>query len=276
MNLFCNQLIVPFKAKKVIKLISGLNNLDIDQILALVKCAEVSNATYIDISANPRIISLIKSFTNLPICVSSIDPLELYNSVLAGADLVEIGNFDFFYKKNISFSSFKILQLAMKTRKLITNKDICVTIPYTLNLWEQIDLAQKLENIGINILQTESYNSKYIIQSPINISKNSKIDNLSKSIDITKITLSSTYALSHFVNIPIITSSKMNCLSSPMAYLYGASGIGLGTFVCNKNSLQKKSLYINEISNSINLNNRLNQVDQISILSDRYKAISYK
>jgi len=277
MKLFCNQLVMPFKTKKAIKLISGLNNLNIDQILALVKCSQVSQSTYIDIVANPQIVLLIKSFIDLPICVSSIDPLELYNCVLAGADLVEIGNFDFFYKKNISFSSSKILKLAIETRQLIPYKDICVTIPSTLTLLQQIDLAQQLENIGINILQTEGYNIKYSTQNSANIINKykNKLDDLSKYIDIAKTTLSSTYVISRFVNIPIITSSKINSLSSSIASLYGASGVGLGTFVSSQSSLKKRALYINEISSAINLNNKFHKVDKISILASRYKAISY-
>ena len=155
MNLFNTQLKTSFQNKKIIKVISGLSNLDIRKIICITKAAELSCASYIDIVANVRIVSIIKSMTSLPICVSSIDPFELYNCSLAGADIFEIGNFDNFYNKKIYFSSSQILKLAKLTRSLIRDKDICVTVPHTLNLYDQIILSKKLEDLGINILQTE-------------------------------------------------------------------------------------------------------------------------
>ncbi|NES25228.1 MAG: DUF561 domain-containing protein, partial [Symploca sp. SIO3E6] len=133
-NLFNGKLLNSFANKTAIKVICGLEEMNIMQIIKLVKAAELSGATYLDIAANTRIITIVKSLTNLPICVSSIDPLELYNSVLVGADIVEIGNFDIFYKRYMNFSVDCILKLAEKTRTLIVDKDICVTIPHLLSL----------------------------------------------------------------------------------------------------------------------------------------------
>lgn len=103
MYLFNTQLLTGFKFKKVVKIISGLNNFNLVNILKVVKAPELSQASYIDFAANTKLVRILRSMTSLPICVSSISPTELYNCVVSGANLVEIGNFDCYYKNNIFF-----------------------------------------------------------------------------------------------------------------------------------------------------------------------------
>nr|YP_010155886.1 hypothetical protein K4Y23_pgp178 [Cumathamnion serrulatum]QQY85296.1 hypothetical protein [Cumathamnion serrulatum] len=247
MNLFNRKLLIPFKSKKIFKVICGLSNVNINELINTIKAAELANANYIDLVANTKIVSIVKNITNLPICVSSIDPIELYNCILAGADLVEIGNFDSFYKKNILFSPSQILELAKETRRLIKSKDICVTIPYTLKLIEQVSLAKQLESIGINIIQTEGCN---IYNSNSYSSKNSQI---MKSAINASYSLCSTYVVSNSVNIPVITSSGLDLISSSIAFYCGASGIGIGSNIIKQKNIYDMYLYINEIRNSINI-----------------------
>ena len=83
--------------KKSVKVITGIDNFKIIDIIKKIQAADLAGATYIDIAAHPLIVSIAKSITNLPVCVSSIDPIALYNCVLAGSDIVEVGNFDIFY-----------------------------------------------------------------------------------------------------------------------------------------------------------------------------------
>nr|QCI06528.1 hypothetical protein [Erythroglossum lusitanicum] len=241
MKLFHEQLYNLFQLKRVIKIISGLNNSNINQIIKIVKSAELSRASYIDIVANTKIIKIIKSITYLPICVSSIDPLELYNCVIAGADLVEIGNFDCFYKKGLTLSSDQILQLAKETRELIKDRDICVTIPCIFKLSHQIQLAQDLEALGINIIQTEGLISKY------NNKSNKEYDKIFCSTNIASETLSSTYTISRYVNIPVIAASGINYISSSIAMFYGASGIGIYSEIKYKKTIYDMTFYLNQI-----------------------------
>nr|YP_009397394.1 hypothetical protein [Dasyclonium flaccidum]ARW66580.1 hypothetical protein [Dasyclonium flaccidum] len=246
MTLFNNQLYSAFKSKQVVKVIAGLDNNNVSQIIRVVKAAELSNATYIDIIANSNIVNTLKSCSCLPVCVSSINPLDLYNCVIAGADLVEIGNFDIFYKQKIYLNSRQILDLAQETRLLVgDNINICVTIPYYLHLSEQIKLAEDLESLGINILQTES-----LIVKKSNIHYLSQ-DYIFDSTNISASSLSSTYAISNSVNIPVITSSGINCLSSSIALFYGASGIGVGSAVNNQLSIYSMLLYIKKLRQSM-------------------------
>lgn len=262
MNLFHAQLCSLFKSKKIIKIISGLNNTNINQIIRITKSAELSGASYIDIIANPKIVSIVKSITFLPICVSSIDPLQLYNCVLAGADLVEIGNFDSLYEKNLNFSSIQVIQLAQYTRLLIRNKDIAVTIPNKLSLHDQINLAKDLERLNINIIQTEGFFSKNNIISPINMINDQIIYSTTKSSEA----LASTYIISKYINLPVIAASGIDYISSSVAIFYGASGIGISSSVKYKKTIYDMTYYIDQILYSIYIQNNSNSNISYTIL----------
>lgn len=267
MNSFNTKFRQKFQEKQVVKIITGLNNFKITSIIKKVKAAEIGGATYIDIAANPEIVRLVKSITNLPICVSSIDPLELYNCYLAGADIIEIGNFDVFYNKKINFSTIQIKNLAQEVFSLLpTDLNICVTIPHTLLLYEQIKLGQELQEIGINLLQTEgistsirdyNYNSSQIFT----------------SINKASAALSSSYAIANSLDMPIIASSGINSLSASIAAYYGASAIGIGSSINLYISIHKQAQYINEIVNSISCQNKYTSIGYLNI--KMYKIDTY-
>jgi len=241
MNLYNDRLNSSFREGKVVKIISGIDNFNINKIFNIISACEISKATYIDVAANPDIISFIKSISSLPICVSSIDSNMLYNSVVAGADLVEIGNFDCFYKNGIYLSIDEIVKIVKQTKYLLSNIDICVTIPHTLTLNKQVYLAQKLEQIGVNLLQTEGIQS--------NCTNNDLLahDHISYSASIASSTLSSIYLISQAVNIPVIASSGINKISASVALSYGASGVGIRSAISQINDILGMSKYINEI-----------------------------
>nr|UAD87766.1 hypothetical protein [Gracilaria textorii] len=242
-NLLPFELQQKISKQKAVKIITGLNNFSIDSIVKIVKAAEIGQASYVDIAANPKIISIVKSVTSFPICVSSIEPLELLNCVMEGADIVEIGNFDVLYGRKIFFSSEQILNLAKEARELMPNTPICVTIPHTLLLSEQIRLAVLLENIGVSLIQTEGYSTKnsiYYQSSSIMTS----MANASSAI-------SSSYVMSKYIDIPIIAASGINCLSAPIAFSYGASAIGIGSAISKYDIVYDMAMYIYEIICSI-------------------------
>lgn len=238
-----------FKSKQVIKVITGMDNVNISQIVTMVKAAELSGATYLDVAANPKIVKLLKSVSSLPVCVSSISPIDLYNCVVAGADLVEIGNFDSCYSRGIYITCNQILHLVKEVKLLLGNIDLCVTIPYHLSIKNQIQLAQTLEFLGVNIIQTESTfikNRIYILDIQDNNIINSFVSSYSS--------LLSTYFISTNVQIPIITSSSINTFSSSISLLFGASGIGVGSIIKNQSDLYEMSNYVKLLRESISLN----------------------
>ncbi len=228
-----------FSSKKVVKVIAGINNTKVEQVIKIAMASQLAGADYLDINANVNLVKLLKSFISLPLCISSVDPVEIYNCVSSGADLIEVGNYDIFYKKSIYITSQQLINLVKEIKALIGNYDICVTIPYYMNLHEQISLAQNLEYLGVSMLQTEGTFLNNKVNKQLRISKP-----LFSS-------LLSTHVLSKYVNIPIITSSCLTSISSNMPIYYGASGIGIGSSVKSQNSLLSMVSYIKDIKCSI-------------------------
>nr|YP_010850584.1 hypothetical protein Ycf23 [Lophurella hookeriana]WGH13350.1 hypothetical protein Ycf23 [Lophurella hookeriana] len=239
MHLSNIQLYSSFKFKKVI---TGIQNTNIYQIAQVAQAANLANVTYLDVSANTKIVKFLNFFSSLPLCISSIDLIHIYSCVLAGADLVEVGNYDTFYSRGIYINSVQLIKLVKEIKYLIGDIDMCVTIPYHLHLNEQMKLAKDLKNLGVNILQTEGV----------------FINNISKSISRFTNSLSSslisTYFLSKYVDIPFITASGITSLFASMPIKYGASGIGIGSAIKYNNNIIDMVNLINEVKSSIYIN----------------------
>ena len=103
--------------KRAVKIIAGIDNFNAESVKKVVKAASNSGANAVDICANPDIIAMARSLTDLPLFVSSVDPLELAHAVALGADAVELGNFDALYKKGMTFTASQVLNLARKTNR---------------------------------------------------------------------------------------------------------------------------------------------------------------
>lgn len=207
-----SKIINEIDEKQVIKVVTGLNNFNVNKIMQRVKAAEVAKATYVDLAANPTILNEIRKKSQIPMCVSSIDFNELYSCFHAGANLLEIGNFGAFYKNKITLSNQHILYLADKLITKVPNIPICVTIPCYLSLLSQTSLAKQLQDIGVHLIQTEGYG--YYIKLP-----------LIRSFKNAYLSLSLTYVLSKTVHTPLISAYNINSLSAPVAISCGASAV---------------------------------------------------
>ena len=206
--------------KRAVKIIAGIDNFDAEKVKKVVMSASNSGASAIDICANPDIISMARSMTDLPLFVSSVDPEELAHAVALGADAVELGNFDALYKKGISFSAEQVLNLAKRTKELVEGAFICVTIPGELEISEQIQLARDLELLGIDLIQTEGHFSN---ESPSN--------GVRGLIERAELTISNTIELTRNVEIPVMTATGINPTTASLAFAAGASAIGCGSCV---------------------------------------------
>jgi len=206
--------------KRAVKIIAGIDNFDSESVKKVVIAASNSGASAIDICAKPEIISMVREMTELPLFVSSIEPEELANAVKLGADAVELGNFDALYKKGISFSSSQVLNLAKRTKELIGDTFFCVTIPGELEISEQIELARELEEMDIDLIQTEGHFSN---EAPSN--------GVRGLLERAELTISNTIELSRNVETPIMTSTGINPTTASLAFAAGASAIGCGSCV---------------------------------------------
>ncbi|MDV3002114.1 MAG: hypothetical protein N5P05_003720 [Chroococcopsis gigantea SAG 12.99] len=215
-----SQLAEALAAKKALKVISGLHNFDLDRVLTVVKAAEAGGATFVDIAADVEIIKAVKSLTNLPVCVSAVEPKLLVLAVTAGADLVEIGNFDSFYDRGIQFSAHEVLALTRKTRSLLPGVTLSVTVPHILALDEQVSLAEALVKAGVDIIQTEGGTSSH----PHHGGALGLIEKAAP-------TLAAAYSISKAVSVPVLCASGLSSVTAPMAIAAGASGVGVGSAI---------------------------------------------
>jgi len=206
--------------KNVLKIISGLNNFNHKRVAAVVKAADAGGATFVDIAAKPELVEAIRKLTKLPICVSAVEPELFVSAVNAGADLIEIGNFDSFYLQGRTFEASEVLELTQKTRLLIPEITLSVTVPHILALDEQVKLAEQLVEAGADIIQTEGGTS---IQP-----KNPGVRGL---IEKAAPTLAAAHSISHAVDIPVLCASGLSNVTVPMAIAAGASGVGVGSAI---------------------------------------------
>ncbi len=208
--------------KRAVKIIAGIDNFDTESVKKVVMAADKAGASAVDICANPDIISMVRSLTDMPIFVSSVVPEELVHAVALGADAIELGNFDALYKKGISFNASQVLGLVKRTIELLDGEEIffSVTIPGELEIGEQISLARELELMGIDLIQTEGHFSN---ENPSNGARG--------LVERAELTLSNTIELSRNIELPIMTATGINPTTASLAFASGASAIGCGSCV---------------------------------------------
>ncbi|QUY45343.1 DUF561 domain-containing protein [Acaryochloris marina] len=205
---------------RAIKIISGLNNFDTTHVTAVVKAAEQGGATFVDIAADPNLIRTVRQSIQLPICVSAVEPEKFVEAVAAGADLIEIGNFDSFYAQGRQFNAKEVLELTYQTRALLPTIPLSVTVPHILELDQQVQLAHDLVKAGANLIQTEGGTSS-------DPSHSGTLGLMEKAAP----TLAAAYEISRSVDIPVLCASGLSNVTAPLAIAAGASGIGVGSAI---------------------------------------------
>ena len=217
-NLFKKDL----EAKKAVKIIAGIDNFDIDRVRSVVIAADRAGASAVDVSANEEIIKMAKETTSLPVFVSSIVPEDLAMAVKAGADAIEIGNFDALYKKGMRMSAIEILDIVKETLALIgkSNVFVCVTVPGHIDVASQIALAKELEELNIDLIQTEGA-----------ATVEAQSEGARGLLETASVSIANTIELARNVEIPVMTASGLTTTTVPMAFAAGASAVGVGSCV---------------------------------------------
>ena len=209
-----------FEQSRVLKVISGLNNFDANRVAAIVKAANRGGATFVDIAADADLVKLVKGLTNLPVCVSAVEPNLFVKATEAGADLIEIGNFDSFYAQGRRFEAEEVLSLTQETRSLLPNVTLSVTVPHILTLDQQVQLAEELVQAGADIIQTEGGTSS----TPRSAGTLGLVEKASP-------TLAAAYEISRAVSLPVLCASGLSNVTVPMAIAAGAAGVGVGSAI---------------------------------------------
>jgi deoxyribose-phosphate aldolase len=215
-----SQLQSAFAQGKALKVITGLNNFNAEQVAKVVKAATLGGATFLDIAADADLVRLVRSLTHLPICVSAVEPEKFVLAVNAGADLIEIGNFDSFYAQGRKFEADEVLALTQATRALLPHITLSVTVPHILSLSEQVSLAEELVKAGADIIQTEGGTSSH----PQSAGTLGLIEKAAP-------TLSAAYEISRAVSVPVLCASGISNVTAPLAIAAGAAGVGVGSAI---------------------------------------------
>lgn len=211
--------------RTALKVISGLQNFDRANVAAVVKAAEIGGATFVDIAADADLIRMAKSLTSLPVCVSAVEVDRFVMAVEAGADLIEIGNFDSFYAQGRTFGAEEVLELTRQTRARLPQVMLSVTVPHVLALSEQVALAEALVEAGADVIQTEGGTSS--------APKSAGVLGL---IEKAAPTLAAAHEISNAVSVPVLCASGISSVTAPLAIAAGAAGVGVGSAIHQLNS----------------------------------------
>lgn len=214
-----------FDQGNALKVISGLNNFDLERVTATVKAADKGGATFVDIAADANLVKQCRKLINIPICVSAVNPELFVPAVEAGADLIEIGNFDSFYAQGRRFEAPEVLEITYKTRSLLPDITLSVTVPHILALSEQVELAEALVKAGADIIQTEGGTSA----TPTHPGTLGTIEKAAP-------TLAAAYEISRAVSVPVLCASGISSVTAPLAIAAGAAGVGVGSAINQLNS----------------------------------------
>ena len=141
--------------RSALKVIAGLMNFDAASVARVARAAGHGGADLIDVACDPELVALAIRESGVPVCVSAVDPELFPAAVAAGAQMVEIGNFDAFYPQGRIFDAAEVLALTRQTRALLPDVVLSVTVPHVLPMDEQQQLAVDLVDAGADLIQTE-------------------------------------------------------------------------------------------------------------------------
>ena len=211
--------------RSLLKVISGLNNFNSESVFQISKAAGLGGADLLDIACEPKLVELAVAASKIPVCVSAVEPELFPPAVRAGASIIEIGNFDSFYENGIKFSADQVLSLTKETKDLLPHIPLSVTVPHTLSLDKQVDLALQLIKEGVDIIQTEGGKSSKPYSSGIQ-------GLFEKSVP----TLAATFAIrqefiKNAIDNPIMSASGLSQITCPLAITAGASAVGVGSVI---------------------------------------------
>jgi hypothetical protein len=206
--------------RRALKVIAGLTNFDAASVERISRAAGLGGADLIDVACDPALVQLAAEVSGLPICVSAVDPELFPAAVAAGATMVEIGNYDAFYPLGRIFDAEEVLAITRRTRELLPEVVLSVTVPHVLPLDQQEQLAVDLVAAGADLIQTEGGMSA----KPFSAGSLGLIEKAAP-------TLAAAHSISRAVNVPVLCASGLSSVTLPMAIAAGAAGVGVGSAV---------------------------------------------
>ena len=197
----------------------------LEEACKIARAACGGGADLIDVACDPALVKLAAEASGLPICVSAVDPELFPAAVAAGAAMVEIGNYDAFYPLGRLFDAEEVLAITRRTRELLPEVVLSVTVPHVLPLDQQEQLAVDLVVAGADIIQTEGGTSA----KPFSAGTLGMIEKAAP-------TLAAAHSISRALiaadsTAPVMCASGLSAVTLPMAIAAGAAGVGVGSAV---------------------------------------------
>ena len=207
--------------RSALKVIAGLMNFNADSVARVARAAGHGGADLLDVACDPDLVKLaLAESAGVPVCVSSVDPDQFPAAVSAGAVMVEIGNYDAFYPQGRVFGADEVLALTRRTRELLPEVVLSVTVPHVLPMDQQEQLALDLVASGADLIQTEGGTSA----KPFSAGSLGLIEKAAP-------TLAAAHSISRAVDAPVLCASGLSAVTLPMAIAAGAAGVGVGSAV---------------------------------------------
>lgn len=237
--------------KRAVKVIAGIDNFNKENVKKVVSAANQAGASAIDLCADREILEIARQLTDLPLFVSSIVPEELAQAVKNGADAIELGNFDAIYKKGTRIDSRTVLELARKTMALINKSEtfFCATVPGHLSVSDQIDLARNLEELGVDLIQTEGA-----------ATTNATSEGARGLLETAQVSIANTIEIARNVDIPVMTASGITPTTAALAFAAGASAIGVGSCINKLDSSLAMMAVARNLVEIANLNSKKDMI----------------
>lgn len=238
-----SHLLTNFLAKPFLKVIAGIENRNLTKVLEITEAAKYCNAEALDICDDPQIITeVVKSLkeSSTRLFVSSLEASKLIAAEKLGADILELGNYDHLYPQGIKISAQEIINEAKQVLKEVTSP-LCVTVPGYLSANEQANLAQDLNDLGVQIIQTEG-------GSISSATENGAIGQIEKA----KVTLANTIELKKACpRTVIMAAGGLSNITLPLAIAAGANGVGVGKAISKLSSKIEMVATIKTLQNAI-------------------------
>ena len=212
--------------RSTLKVIAGLMNFDAASVARVSRAAGLGGADLIDVACAPDLVALALEVSGgVPVCVSSVEPEQFPAAVAAGAAMVEIGNYDAFYPQGRIFGAEEVLELTRRTRALLPEAVMSVTVPHTLPMDQQEQLAVDLVAAGADLIQTEGGTSA----KPFSAGSLGLIEKAAPTLAAAHSISAALQQANH--SVPVLCASGLSAVTLPMAIAAGASGVGVGSAV---------------------------------------------
>lgn len=204
------------ESRTFVKAIAGIDQTDPAAVLPVIEAANGGGATAVDVACDEALVRMVKTATDLPVFVSSIDPELLLRAEAWGADVLELGNYDALYRQGIVPTATQILGWT-RTIRARTAMPLSVTVCGRLSLTEQLDLARALQAAGADILQTEGVLAG--------------IGTAADGIEVIADALTHTQEIARVVELPCFVAGGVTPKNAAFALAAGAAGVGLGRVI---------------------------------------------